>query len=309
MYWYPDCVISSHAAYTSTRTSPSPHKNPIIKTDFKEKTIDFLARDLRPAGKGFESLIQAAIDVGATYGRVKAAELLSDPTTLSRGLSDRTQLAKDEVCPKLAARIRSGSCAGTMDMWTDEYTQNHFLTVTLHFIEDEVDKPRWEYKSLTLFTSRFPFESASGDNIKEEIIAQFVRLKFHPNDYLKIKWTTDGGLSIINALVGCGRTGCMAHALNNVLKHVFSIDLKDADLYGTDGGKLVETAGSVTKYLIENKLDKEFPGPLAKFPKRCSTQYRSKVPALESLYKNYDQVKLCIYRIIIICFVLGSRCE
>jgi len=48
----------------------------------------------------------------------------------------------------------------------------------------------------------------------------------------------------------------MAHALNNVLKHVFfSFKLKDADLYSTDGGKLVETTESVTKYLIENKLD------------------------------------------------------
>ncbi len=35
-------------------------------------------------GKGFEAVAQQLIDIGATYGKVKASHLFVDPTNLSR---------------------------------------------------------------------------------------------------------------------------------------------------------------------------------------------------------------------------------
>ena len=43
-------------------------------------------------------------------------------------------------------------------------TKYHFLTVTAHFLNDS-----WDLTNLILFTSMFPFDSATADNISSEL--------------------------------------------------------------------------------------------------------------------------------------------
>ena len=121
------------------------------------------ATDLRSfgavSGQGFMQLAQTLIEVGAMHGKVNAADVLPHRTTVSRHMAEEAKTLRDEIMPKVATKMSEGKTALTTDMWTCTAKKNHYMTCTVSYFDE------WELKSHVLFTTRFPDEPKTGENI------------------------------------------------------------------------------------------------------------------------------------------------
>lgn len=112
--------------------------------------------------------------------------------------------------------LNESTIAMTTDMWTDDYRKVSYLTITCHFINNDV-----ELVNRTLTTAMFPLEEAkTGENIRREILRLLVtRFGLHASALNKIIWVTDQGTNIKLALRPYQRLDCIDHILNTVLRH------------------------------------------------------------------------------------------
>lgn len=80
------------------------------KKAFTKACSKFIATDLRPfntvAGLGFEQLIQAAINIGASKGKVKASDIIPCRTTVT----EQTRKAATEVREKVSTLVTLVIC-------------------------------------------------------------------------------------------------------------------------------------------------------------------------------------------------------
>ena len=85
-------------------------------------------------GEGFRKLLAKAVWIGSKYGDINIEEDLPVATTVARHLrgiaTSRRQVLATELrrIPRLAV---------TTDMWSHEGTNTPYITVTVHFIDDE----------------------------------------------------------------------------------------------------------------------------------------------------------------------------
>ena len=260
-----------------------------MKRDMKDVLIDFCVGDIRPfnvvEGENFARVIQKALDMGAEHGRINAAELLPSATTISRGLKAKADEARQQVIPKLAQAIKEGCLAATTDMWVEDCNKYHFLTLTVHFINDE-----WELESLILFTSEFPYESATATNISAELRTNLAKFIIFEANIHKINFVTDGGLNVVNSLEEYNRLYCVAHNLNIVSSHLFSVKLSEVDLFGYTGKVLVQNVETLVELLNSKSLNKTLTKPIPLTKDAAVGRYKSKVPMLQSLYEQYNEV-------------------
>lgn len=69
----------------------------------------------------------------------------------------------------LKDQAANGYCAMTTDMWTDDYRKLSYLSLTVHYIDDE-----WNLKERVLSTKHFE-ESHTAVHIRTEVIVVFVQ--------------------------------------------------------------------------------------------------------------------------------------
>lgn len=189
-----------------------------------EKCVEFVCKDIRPfttvAGDGFIDLAQTLINVGVKYGQLNASDLLPHPTTVSRHVSDKAEAIKAAlVMPDIVKYVNRWGGGITTDMWTECYTQTSYITVTLHYIDDN-----WQLVARTLATREFEEQRHTGVNIKidlDKILREF------GIDEKKIYFVTDRGANMLAALKNSNHISCCDHIINTILSHVF--DAKNLD--------------------------------------------------------------------------------
>lgn len=120
----------------------------------------------------------------------------------------------DKIKNHLEVILSNNNLAFTSDMWTDEYTQRSFLTLTAHYINED-----FELKTNVLGTREFLLEKKTSGNIHDFVIELLVEFKIEE----KIKHgviVTDNGANMVAAFKNYRRLSCACHNLNLVMEDV-----------------------------------------------------------------------------------------
>lgn len=125
--------------------------------------------------------------------------------------------------------------AMTTDNWTEDNLKMSYLTITQHFISEDM-----ELVNKTLTTTIFPLEEAkTGENIRREILKLMVtKFGFEASSLSKTVWVTDEGANIKLALRPYQQLDC----INTVLHH----GLDFVELSKLDGGPDIADTISTT---------------------------------------------------------------
>ena len=108
-------------------------------------------------GEGFREYAQSLIDIGANYGHQTFASLVVSRKKLTTTvMTDEYFKIKDQ----LKENIRDEHLAFTTDMWTDEYTQRSFISLSVHYINKD-----FELKVALLGVREFFEDKKTGQNI------------------------------------------------------------------------------------------------------------------------------------------------
>ncbi|KAL7379980.1 hypothetical protein ABVT39_009485 [Epinephelus coioides] len=109
-----------------------------VKTRLTNTIVRMCRQDLRPfafvEGQGFASVAQELLNTGAQYGSsVDVGDVLSSAWTVSRHVEDEYEKAKKHVKEELQ---QCPDCVVTTDLWAEERTKTHYITITVHYLLD-----------------------------------------------------------------------------------------------------------------------------------------------------------------------------
>ncbi|KAH7939474.1 hypothetical protein HPB52_012780 [Rhipicephalus sanguineus] len=202
---------------------------------------------------GFLNVADELIAIGAKYGSISARTVIPHPTTVSRRVSEVANELREVVMPEIQSAMKEGRCSMTLDMWTNDHKKIAYITATAHYVS-----VKWELMSLVLFTSDFPPERKTGENIRKEIVRRSAKLGIDEGMLSNVVFVTDQGANIISALRPYARMNCCAHVLNTVLRNAFDDRYLAQELPDLLGQlqKLAMIKSVLSQYdAIENLLD------------------------------------------------------
>lgn len=228
--WRHADLCAAPASATPSVTSFFKHMSvPLAaKQKISDKCVEFVCKDIRPfevvSGEGFIRLAESLIMVGVKYGQVPATDVLPHPTTVSRQVSLKAaDLKANVVIPDIKSCLNVHVGAVTTDIWTDQYTNNSYITATAHDINDD-----WKLVNRTLATSEFDSElTHTGVNIRAtlgKILTDFAVTVD------RVIFVTDRGANMLAALKDDRHLSCCDHMLNTTLTHVFDTKYLEASL-------------------------------------------------------------------------------
>ncbi|OXA36830.1 Transposable element Hobo transposase [Folsomia candida] len=196
--------------------------------DLNDSILVGLARDLRPLGTtervGFKHIAQSLIDFGAKFGRHDVNDIIRHRTTLKKeNLPRVVEQIKSKIKSYLDAAPQNPAFAFTTDMWSDKYTQRHFLSLTIHYINAD-----WKLAHHLLAVDEFPDQRKTADNIREEcarIPKEVCERSFFDIDNVSFIMTnswmvTDGGSNMQKVFEN--RLACQCHKLNLAIHWLFN---------------------------------------------------------------------------------------
>lgn len=112
-----------------------------VKDETINKCVKYCSLDIRPMsaikGLGFCEISQFFLDTGAKYGYTDLNDILPHPTTVSRHIISTATKIRKIFFKEVYSLIDGKYCASTCDMWTDNYKKNNYMTITIHFIDDQ----------------------------------------------------------------------------------------------------------------------------------------------------------------------------
>ncbi|KAK7890891.1 hypothetical protein WMY93_022854 [Mugilogobius chulae] len=218
--------------------------------------------NLRPfavvEGAGFVSVVQELLDIGSQYGgAVRAEDLLPCARTVSRHVDGEYQKSKALVVEDLK---QCTNYAVTTDLWTEEKTNTHYITVTVHYIT-----VNWEMVNRILATKEM-VGVKSGAHIRitvEEILQEFAF-----KDYVRLS--------------------CAGHNINLALKYVFD-NLEDDNPRHSPVIKLLHESKTLVSHFkragLQNELDQTL-------KQAVETRWNSKLLMLRSINDALKSGKL-----------------
>lgn len=247
-----------------------------------EKIVEFCALDVRPfeiiKGKGFINLAQHFISVGAEHGVVDVSNVLPHPTTISRNVSDVKIKKHAELFPIIEKAMQNGECAATSDGWCDDHKKNNYLTMTVHFFDND-----FVLQNKVLFTSLFNVKSKTGVAIRNEILAKFKALGFDEKDFFIMPMVTDKGGNMVCAFKGknFNRKNCVAHVLNRILANTFE---KHAPV---EVEILIDNCKAIVRHFKQSSKLNELAFTVKQ---ETDTRWNSKLALISSVTKQYDHI-------------------
>ncbi|KAK5856934.1 hypothetical protein PBY51_010212 [Eleginops maclovinus] len=235
------------------------------------------SQDLRPfaivEGRGFRAVAQELLRIGAAYGSsVEAEDLLPSARTVSRHIEGEYDRVKAAVLEELE---QCREYALTTDLWTEERTNTHYITLTVHYITHN-----WEMANRVLAT-REMVGVKSGERIKntvEEILQEF-GIQSISNVFV-----TDNGSNVVSAFRDYIRLSCAGHNLNLALKYTF--DHLEADSLVT---KLIKDCKVLVCHFKKAGLQKKLEQTLKQ---AIETRWNSKLQMLQSIHAALKTGKL-----------------
>ncbi|KAK3925939.1 Transposable element Hobo transposase [Frankliniella fusca] len=214
--------LLKHVNSTSACTRPLSNDIVLVPKALKDNLVKRLAeksaRELSSihtsVGEGMSNVVQAAIDIGTACPGARAADVMPCFNTVRKKLSDLADEERGVVVAEIKEAIADDRCSATTDMWTDEYKNFHYISVTTHFID-----AKFKIKSWDLCTPRFPSnEKTTAENVRSALLRELAALGITEAEFLKMDWVTDQGANVVKALESVNRYDCMAHCINTALK-------------------------------------------------------------------------------------------
>lgn len=247
--------------------------------------VDFVCKDLRPfntiEGDGFTSLVQKLLDLQhKSSTRLDAKSLLPHPTTVSRNLQTKASSVRSSLNVSIQEAFRVSRVSFTSDMWTDNYRQRPYLTLTSHWIDSD-----WDLVSHVISTAEFDSTlKKTGSNIKAALTAILQGYNITPAHTSRSVYTTDRGSNMILALSDDERIDCIAHILNTVLRNAF--DEKKACPVSIT--KLIDATKGLVRYVKKSTLHNLLSKALVQ---SCETRWNSLYFMLGSVLERYNEVQ------------------
>ena len=204
-------------------------------------------------------------------------DIFPHPTTVSRNTAKQTETAKEVLSTQLQSVFSTGGSANfTTDMWTDDFKQRGFTTVTAHFVEE------WKIISRVLATQDFPSDlPKTGIHIKEQLKDIFAEFGITEDLLQRSVFTTDKGSNIKLALADKERIDCINHIINRVIQVAFD---KAPDAISN----LLTSTKELVRYIKKSGLQDQ----LAKTVKQaCPTRWNSTYTMLQSVLEGYDDLQ------------------
>ncbi|KAJ8356841.1 hypothetical protein SKAU_G00196350 [Synaphobranchus kaupii] len=238
------------------------------------------SQDLRPfamvEGQGFINVAQELLDIGSKYGgSILAEDVLPCARTVSRHVEGEYDKVKSDVVEELK---QCRDYALTTDLWTEERTNTHYITITVHYILN------WKIVNRILAT-REMVGVKSHDHIRgavEEILQEF-GIQSKDNVFV-----TDNGSNVVAAFKDYRRLSCAGHNINLILKHVFDHLDEDNPMHSIIINLLKESKTLVT-HLKKAGLQKELELSLKQ---AVETRWNTRLAMLQSVNDALKSGKL-----------------
>lgn len=233
------------------------------------------------SGKGFHQVAQTLIDIGAKFGAVDAGAILPHRQTVCDRAKKQASIDKQKLSEAIQKALTSnGGIAVTTDMWTDEFKKRAYTVLTCHYIS------QWKLENCILAMVEFdPTLKKTSENLNEQITSVLTSYGIQTD---KIVFVSDQGANIKAALRSYHWIPCSAHILNTVLRHTFSTK-GDSE---SDG---IEDIVDMIDYCKELVAYLKRTGAIASLKhtvnQECDVRWNSKVTMLESIQKQYQDIR------------------
>ena len=136
-----------------------------------------------------------------------------------------------------------------------------------------------------MFTTDFPDERKTGENIRRELNRQFEEFGIPLEMIHKITFVTDQGSNIIKALETVERLNCSAHCINSALRNGFKE--KFLSEHGPNILEIINTTKNLVAYLKGSDLVSWLPKTVHQ---ETDTRLNSKIEMLRSVLTQYDEI-------------------
>lgn len=84
-------------------------------------------------GSGFREYSQALLNIGAEFGSQSFDDLVISRKVLSTTIMEKEY---ETLKTQLILSLKDQQLAYTTDMWSDDYTQRNFISLTAHYVDD-----------------------------------------------------------------------------------------------------------------------------------------------------------------------------
>ena len=147
------------------------------------------------------------INIGSKYGTLPVDDLFPHPTTVSRNVIKSAESVKSNLTHKLKDIFELVGGAFTTDMWTDDYRKISYISLTVHYIDEN-----WQLKEQILAASKFPDVRYTAEQIKKVILGILKSYNLIPEVTMKrFIFVTDSGANFIAAFRALNHVPCIAH--------------------------------------------------------------------------------------------------
>ncbi|KAE8740031.1 hypothetical protein FOCC_FOCC014459, partial [Frankliniella occidentalis] len=273
------------------------------KKGFTAALVNLVAAKLLPPSivedTFLHTLLQTCIDIGANCGKVKIETLVMDHKTLTSALKKTADRAREELVAQIGEIVNDGLASATVDGWKESKTSRKYLAHTASLITED-----FVMHDHALCTPHIDAEHITGDVLREVIKESKKTLGL--SEDAKLHYVCDDGSDIVAALNNEDRSYCMDHCTSLCVKKPFEAKLSKTDLYGEGpAGHLIDTLTKCVDIIKKSRAPKYrvLRGALVKGPTNRPSPtesqriFRSSLPMLRSVRRNFKQVQACLTEI------------
>lgn len=272
--------------YTKTSVSQSTVKVSMQhRQKLKDGMSEFVCHDLRPfaavEGKGFVAAMCASFELGQANPNLNRSDfrdkILPGRTTIQKGIEAKADLAKQKVKAKLQTAYQEfGGFGCTSDMWSDDFRQKNYITVTAHVAVLNTDQIT--YERYVIGVEEVKEKVKSKDVIERHILTILSWYGFSESDAKSsVYFVTDRG-SNFKAMTKFDRANCYAHMLHNIVKAM----CEDTEL-----SVIIKNARDLVRYIKKAGLNYRYDLRLKSY---CQTRWSTVYTMLNSILTKFDDV-------------------
>lgn len=250
----------------------------------RDGMIQFICSDIRPfsavEGKGFVAAMCAGIELGQAYPNLNPSEfnkVLPSRSTVQREIENKVDLAKKKVKAKLqeAYRVFHGfSC--TSDLWSDDYRQKSYITVTA--IVPLLGENEIKFERYIIGVQEVKEAVKTKEVIESHILGILLSYGFSESDVKSsIYFVTDRG-SNFKTTDKFKRANCFAHMLHNIVKAM----CKDTEFV-----EIITNAKDLVRYIKKGGLNYRCDLRLKSY---CDTRWSTVYTMLNSIVLKFDDI-------------------
>lgn len=182
----------------------------------------------------------------------------------------------ERIKASLSKVLQDNDLAFTTDLWTNEYSQRSYFTLSAHYINED-----WELTASVLATREFPDDIKTGENILKAVIDVLKEFQIEhklENGFM----VTDNGANVVKAFRSYKRLSCACHNINLLMEDVLNKDpIEDIKILICESKKIVEF---FKRSQLNTKLTKSL-------KQHVKTRWNSIFIMLQSIDESYKEMQ------------------